>query len=337
MTLNPEYTFENLVVGSSNQFAYVSAKAVADNPGKVYNPLIIYGDVGLGKTHLLHAIGNEAYLRGKSVTYDTFEQFFNEMRRCINAKTMHLFRDRYRNTDLLLLDDIQFIANKDVLQEEFFNTFNDLKRMNKQIIVTSDRHPKDMFIEERIKNRLEGGLITEVTVPDLQTKKAIIRKKCERNRIVLDESMVSYIVTHVLDNVRVIEGILLSIHAYAVLMDEKVTLELVRHVVEETRAETLKSIELERIVDEVARYCNVKPSEMKSKKRNKEVVKARRIALFLARELTTMNMTILAKEFGLKDHASVSHAVAEVKKLLDEDKDFYEYIDTLRSRIKVKR
>jgi len=232
--LYAEYTFDSLVVGSSNQFAYAAAKAVAHNPGVLYNPIIIHGNVGLGKTHLLHAIGHDAHFADQKVTYNTFEQFFNELRKNIGANSMELFRDKYRDTDVLLLDDIQFIANKKVLQEEFFNIFNDLKRLRKQVVLTSDRHPKELMVEERIKNRLEGGLIVEVSSPDLETKKEIIRKKCKRNRMFFDETMVSYVATNVLDNVRIIEGILLKINAYSILMDEQVTLDLVKHVVEET-------------------------------------------------------------------------------------------------------
>ena len=233
--LYSDCTFDTLVVGSSNQFAYAASKSVAHNLGTLYNPMIIYGNVGLGKTHLLHSIGHEVLFNELKVTYDTFENFFNELRKDITANTMEFFRDKYRDTDLVLLDDIQFIANKTVLQEEFFNTFNDLKRLNKQVVLTSDRHPKELMVEERIKNRLEGGLIVEILVPDLETKKEIIRKKCKRNRIVFDEEMVSYIATNVVDNVRNIEGTILKIHAYSVLMEEKITLDFVKHVVNETK------------------------------------------------------------------------------------------------------
>ena len=336
MALYPDYTFDTLVVGNSNQFAYAASKAVAHNLGTLYNPMIIYGNVGLGKTHLLHSIGHEVYSSGLKVTYDTFENFFNELRKNITANTMEYFRDKYRDTNLLLLDDIQFIANKTVLQEEFFNTFNDLKRLNKQVVLTSDRHPKELIVEERIKNRLEGGLIVEILIPDLETKKEIIRKKCLRNRIKFDEDMVSYIATNVVDNVRNLEGIILKIHAYSVLMEEKITLEFVKNVVDETKSESDQEITLEKIIKEVSVYCNVKPSEMRSRSRAHAIVKARRIALYLARELTTISMIALAKEFSFKDHARVSHALKALRKLLNDDLDLNDYVDAIQSRIKSK-
>ena len=332
--LYADYTFDTLVVGSSNQFAYAASKAVAHNLGTLYNPMIIYGNVGLGKTHLLHSIGHEVYSSGLKVTYDTFENFFNELRKNITANTMEYFRDKYRDTDLLLLDDIQFIANKTVLQEEFFNTFNDLKRLNKQVVLTSDRHPKELIVEERIKNRLEGGLIVEILIPDLETKKEIIRKKCIRNRVIFDEDMVSYIATNVVDNVRNLEGIILKIHAYSVLMEEKITLEFVKHIVDETKSESDQEVTLEKIIKEVSAYCNVKPSEMKSRSRVQAIVKARRIALYLARELTSISMIALANEFNFKDHASVSHALKSLKKSLQDDPDLNDYIDAIQTRIK---
>lgn len=329
-----EYTFDTLVVGSSNQFAYAASKAVASNIGTLYNPMIIHGDVGLGKTHLLHAIGHEAAFADKKVTYNTFEHFFNELRKHLAAHTMEFFRDKYRDTDILLLDDIQFIANKKVLQEEFFNTFNDLKRLNKQVVLTSDRHPKELIVEERIRNRLEGGLIVEVSAPDMETKKAIIRKKCKRNRIVLDEAMVSYVASNVVDNVRIIEGILLKVHAYSVLMEEQITLDFVKHVVDETKVETEQVVTVEKVIANVSSYCNVKPSEMKSRSRSRAIVKTRRIALYLINELTTVSMTAMAKEFGMKDHASVSHAITATKKLIDKDQGFHDDVSAIRARIK---
>lgn len=332
--IHPEYTFKNLVVGSSNQFAYVASKAVSKNIGTAYNPLIIYGNVGLGKTHLLHAIGHESILDDKKIIYDTFEHFFNELRKNIKADSMEFFRDQYRDTDLLLLDDIQFVANKKVLQEEFFNTFNDLIRLNKQVVLTCDEHPKELKLEDRIKNRLEAGLIVEVSAPDIQTKKEIIRKKCTTNKIIFDEEMVSYLASNVLDNVRVIEGILLKVHAYSVLMDEVITLEFLKNVVNETKVEVEQIITFDEIINEVSSFCNVKPSDLKSKTRTRAVVKARRIALYLIRELTTTSMMILAQKFNLKDHTSVSHAIVAVKKMLDSDKDFYDYVDVIRNRIK---
>jgi chromosomal replication initiator protein len=334
--LNNEYTFENLVVGSSNQFAYAASKAVATRPGSLYNPLIIYGHVGLGKTHLLHAIGHTALYENLNVTYETFETFFIHLRRHITNNTMEHFRDKYRYCDLLLLDDIQFIANKPILQEEFFNTFNVIKQFGNQIVVTSDRHPKDLIVDDRIKNRLEGGLIVEVLAPDVTTKQEIIRKKCKRNRTFLDEDMVSYLASHVVDNVRIIEGVLLKIHAYSVLMEEGISLDLVKHVVDETKLETEEMISIEKIIAEVASYCNVKPSEMRSRLRSRTVVKARRIVFYLSRELTNISMSALASEFGMKDHASVSHAIKATKKLIDDDNDFRADVESIHTQIQSK-
>ena len=331
--INTEYSFKNLVVGSSNQFAYAASKAVTTSLGNMYNPLIIYGGVGLGKTHLLHAIAVDLLSKDCEIVYSTFENFFNEMRKHIQHHTMEEFKLKYRKCDILLLDDIQFLEGKKVGQEEFFNTFNDLKNAGRQIVVTSDVHPKDLQVENRIKNRFEGGLITEVLPPDLETKKKIIRKKVERNGMNICDDSINYIATNIIDNVRIIEGLLLKVHAYSVLMDEKVTLDFIKHVVEETKTEIETVIELKHIINTVANQCNVKPSEMKSRSRSSQIVKARRIALFLSRELTPTSMSDLAKEFNMKDHTSVSHAVAAARKLVSEKQDFMEETELIKTLI----
>ncbi len=332
--LYQEYKFSSLVVGSFNQFAYSVSKAIIDNPGILYNPLIIYGNVGLGKTHLLHSIGHEVKSDDKTVAYSTFEHFFNDLRRNITANTMDYFRDKYRQVDFLLMDDIQFIANKVVLQEEFFNTFNDLIRLNKQIVLTCDRHPKELLIEERVKNRLEGGLIVEVFTPDIDTKKEIIKKKSIRNRLPLNDSSIDYIASNVVDNVRIIEGILLKIHAYSVLMEENITLEFVKNIVDQTKSETEKVIDIEKIVSTVSGYFNIKSSEIKSKSRVKNIVRARKIILYLLNEYNLLSMSSMANMFNMKDHSSVSYSIASAKKLIKDDKSFENDLNSILVNVK---
>ncbi|WP_084274948.1 MULTISPECIES: chromosomal replication initiator protein DnaA [Nitratiruptor] len=333
--INPTYTFENFVVGSSNQFAYTAAHRVAEKPGEVYNPLYIYGGTGLGKTHLLHAIGNFNLKKSKTIIYATIEQFMNDFTYHLRQKTIENFREKYRKCDILLIDDIQFLSGKEGTQEEFFHTFNELHTDGKQIVLTSDQPPKKIAgLEERLKSRFEWGLIADIQPPELETKIAIIKKKCELNGIQLEDEIVNYLAANMDSNIREIEGIILKLNAYSTLVNQEITMELAKNVLNEQKREQQKEISLKEIVDVVANELNIKPSEIKSKSRNRQIVNARRIVIYLARNLTPNSMPSLAQFFGMKDHTSVSHAMKKVKELMEKDANFKVQIDELLHKIK---
>ncbi|NPA03692.1 MAG: chromosomal replication initiator protein DnaA [Epsilonproteobacteria bacterium] len=333
--INPTYTFENFVVGSSNEFAYTAALSTAKKPGKIYNPLFIYGGVGLGKTHLLHAIGNFNLKKEKSVIYATIEQFMNDFTYHLRNDSIEQFREKYRECDLLLIDDIQFLSGKERTQEEFFHTFNELHSENKQIVLTSDQHPKEIKgLEERLKSRFEWGLIAAIQRPELETKIAIIKKKCELNKIELEEEVIRYIAAYMDSNIRQIEGILIKLNAYSSLINQKVTLEFAKSILNDQQDEEEGSITLYEIAQVVSTELNVKLSELKSKSRNRQIVHARRIVIYLARTLTPNSMPALAQFFGMKDHTSVSHAMKKVKELINKDEKFKLQLEELTHKIK---
>ncbi len=333
--INPTYIFENFVVGSSNQFAYTASLSVAENPGKTYNPLFIYGGAGLGKTHLLHAIGNFVIKKNKTVIYATIEQFLNDFTCHLRNETLERFREKYRQCDILLIDDIQFLSGKERTQEEFFHTFNELHNDNKQIVLTSDQHPQKIVgLEERLKSRFEWGLIADIQLPELETKIAIIKKKCELDGIHLNDEIVNYIAANMDSNIREIEGVILKLNAYSSLVGQRIDLSLAKNVLLEMQKEQQKNISLKDIVDVVAAELNIKPSEIKSKARNRHIVNARRIVIYLARTLTPNSMPALAQFFGMKDHTSVSHAMKKVKEMIEKDTDFKLQIDELVHKIR---
>ncbi len=333
--LNPSYTFENFVVGSSNQFAYTASLSVAEKPGKLYNPLFIYGGVGLGKTHLLQAIGNYNLQREKSVIYITIEQFMNDFTYHLRNQTMDRFREKYRKCDLLLIDDVQFLSRKEQTQEEFFHTFNELHNNSKQIVLTSDKHPKKIAgLEERLKSRFEWGLIADIQPPELETKIAIIKKKCELDGIYLDNETINYLATNLDDNIREIEGIIIKLNAYASLMNQKITLEFAKSVLKEQKKEQEKNITIDDIIKVVSNELNIKPSEIKSRSRSRKIVNARRIVIYLARNLTPNSMPSLAQYFGMKDHTSVSHAMKRINEILQKDENFKVQIEEFINKIK---
>ena len=334
--LIPEYTFESFIIGPSNQFAYSAAKTVAENPGKSYNPLFIYGGVGLGKTHLIHALGN--YLKDKlKVIYITSEQFMNEFREHLRNRTMDKFHEKYRNCDCLLIDDVQFFSQKEQTQEEFFHTFNELYNQKKQICLTSDRPPKKLHdLVDRLRNRFEAGLIADIQPPELETKIDIIRKKCEINGISLPDDVIEFIATKLDSNIREIEGMIVKLHAFAKLTGvNKITPDFANQALKEHTKDKKKNITLENIIELIAREFNVKPSEITSKSRNKNIVAARRTAIYLAREFTKESTPLIAKYFGLKDHSAVSHAIKVFNKKLSEDNDFRIRIEELKNKISV--
>jgi len=332
--LNPSYTFDSFVVGSSNQFAYTAAQRVAEKPGELYNPLFIYGGAGLGKTHLLHAIGNFNLLRDKQVIFTSLEQFMNQFTHHLRNHTMDRFRDKYRNCDILLLDDIQFLSRKEETQKELFHTFNELHGAGKQIVMTSDQHPKKIAgLEERLRSRFEWGLIVDIQPPELETKIAIIKKKCELNGIHLDNDIVNFIAANMGNNIREIEGIIIQLNAFANMMNQNITLEFAKNVIKNQLKERTENITIDDIVKVVSKELNVKPSEIKSKSRSKNIVAARRIVIYLARSLTPNSMPSLAQYFGMKDHTAVSHAMKKINQLIDSDETFKAKIEELSHKI----
>ncbi|MFT7859745.1 MAG: chromosomal replication initiator protein DnaA [Sulfurimonas sp.] len=332
--LNPSYSFDNFMVGGSNQFAFAAIKSVSENPGKVYNPVFIYGGVGLGKTHLMQAAGNVFQNSGKVVIYATVEQFLNDFIRHVKNKTMDRFQEKYRQCDVLLIDDIQFLSNKDGIQEEFFHTFEAIKGAGKQIILTADKHPKKIGgLEARLQSRFEWGLVADIQPPELETKIAIIKKKCEINKVKLSDEIVNYIATVIESNVREIEGILSKLHAYSQLMHVDIDLEFTKNVLKDQIKENRQNLTMDAITNVVAKDLNIKPSEIRSKGRSKNIVYARRISIYICRELTQSTMPQLAQYFGMKDHTAISHTIKKINELIEKDEDFKVKIDELINKL----
>lgn len=332
--LNPSHSFSNFMVGGSNQFAYAAVKSVSENAGRVYNPLFLYGGVGLGKTHLMQSAGNVYQNEGKVVIYTTVEQFLNDFTRSIRNNTMERFREKYRKCDVLLIDDIQFLSNKEGIQEEFFHTFEALKGVGKQIILTADKHPKKIGgLEARLQSRFEHGLVADIQPPELETKIAIIEKKCEINKVVLSKDIVNYIATVIDSNVREIEGILSKLHAYSQLMHVDIDLEFTKNVLKDQMAEKCENLTMDNITEVVAKDLNIKPSEIRSKGRSKNIVYARRISIYICRELTQNTMPQLAQYFGMKDHTAISHTIKKINQLIKDDEDFKVKIDELSNKL----
>ncbi|QKF80520.1 chromosomal replication initiator protein DnaA [Halarcobacter ebronensis] len=332
--LNPSYTFDSFVVGSSNQMAYNASVAVSEKPGILYNPLFIYGGTGLGKTHLLQSIGNDAIEKGKTVIYVTIEQFMNDFTFSIKNKNMEHFRSKYRKCDVLLIDDIQFLSGKEQTQEEFFHTFNELHNAKKQIVMTSDRLPSQIAgLVDRLKSRFEWGLTADIQIPGLETKIAIIEKKSELNGIHLSREIVNYIATNLDNSIREIEGVLIKLNASASLLNQEINLELAQNLLKEQIKEKKENIKLPDIISLVANELNIKPSDIKSKKRTATVANARRIVIYLARELTHNSMPDIAKFLGMKDHSSISKNIQKTNELMETDENFKLIIQNLKNKI----
>ena len=335
--LNPSYTFDSFVVGSSNQYAYTAAKSIAEKPGLMYNPVFIYGPTGLGKTHLIHAIGNYSQANDKVVIYATIEQFMNDFTYNLRNQSMERFREKYRSCDILLIDDAQFLSNKIQTQEEFFHTFNELHSAGKQIILTSDKPPKSINgLEERLQSRFEWGLIADIGLPELETKIAIIKKKCELDGIDLNSDIINYIATNMGDNIREIESAIINLNAYASLMRQEITFEFAKSVMKEQIKEKRENITLEDIIAVISKELNIKPSEIKSKKRSKNIVEARRIGIYLARTLTPNSMPALASFFSMKDHTAVSHNMKKINELIETNETFKLRVDELKNKVLTK-
>ena len=336
--LNPRYTFDSFVVGSSNQFAQAACQAVAELPSRAYNPLFIYGGVGLGKTHLLHAVGHQSakLFPGLTVVYLSSERFTNELINAIRYDRTAEFRGRYRTIDLLLIDDIQFISGKERTQEEFFHTFNDLYESRKQIIVSSDCPPKDIpEIEERLRSRFEWGLIADVQPPDLETRVAILKKKAGVDRIILPDDVAYLIAGRVKSNIRELEGSLTRMIAFCALTGREMNVDLAQEVLANLWGEEEKIITIEQVQRKVCDLFGVKPSDLKAKSRTKSVAFPRQVAMYLARHLTHASLAEVGRAFGGKDHTTVLHAVTKIHALLQEDPKLRKTIDTLIQSIQI--
>ena len=332
---NPKYTFKSFVVGASNQFAHAASLAVAEAPARAYNPLFIYGGVGLGKTHLLHSIGNYVAERGDlRIAYVTTEQFTNEVINSIRYDKMVELRRRYRNVDMLLIDDIQFLAGKERTQEEFFHTFNSLYEAHKQIVLSSDRFPKEMpSMEERLRSRFEWGLIADLQQPDVETRIAILRKKSEDEGIAIGEDVVQLLATNLKSNIREIEGALIRLGAYSSLTGQTINAEMAKNVLRDLLGGKRKVIMTEDIQEVVANRFHLKVSDLKSKRRTKTLVHPRQIAMYLCRELTDASFPEIGRDFGGKDHTTIIHACKQVQKSLETNTSLQTMIDGITKEI----
>jgi chromosomal replication initiator protein len=335
LSLNPKYTFKSFVVGASNQFAHAACRAVADAPAKAYNPLFIYGGVGLGKTHLLNAIGNHvAEQPDMRIAYVTTEQFTNEVINCIRYDRMIELRKRYRNIDMLLVDDVQFLAGKERTQEEFFHTFNTLYEAHKQIVLSSDRFPKDMpDMEERLRSRFEWGLIADLQPPDVETRIAILRKKSEDEGIRMPDDVVQFLAVNMKNNIRELEGSLVRLGAYSSLTGQTITMDMAKNVLRDIIGEKKKIIAMDDIEEAVAARFHVKIADLKSRRRSKTLVYPRQIAMHLCRELTNASFPEIGRQFGGKDHTTIIHACKQIAKALEKDNTLKATLESLKAQI----
>ena len=338
LRLDPDFTFDAFVIGESNSFAHAAARAVAENPGRAYNPLFVYGESGLGKTHLLHAIGN--YVRQnfphRHVRYVTTETFMNEFVDAIRTNTTIAFKRRYRESDVLLIDDIQFIESKEGLQEEFFHTFNDLTGARKQVVITSDRPPKDIpTLEDRLRSRFAAGLLTDVQPPQLETRLAILRRKAENDPMEIPSEVLELIATHVKDNIRELEGALTRVVAYASLNRQPITLELAEQLlIDIISGDQPRQITPKTILDATAETFGFSVDDLCGQSRRRPLVIARQVGMYVFRDITDFSYPAIAKEFGGRDHTTVIHAVSKIEGLMKERRQIYDQVTGLIQRIK---
>ena len=321
--LNPNYSFDTFVVGDNNRFAHAAALLVADSPGTTYNPLYIYGGVGLGKTHLMHAIGNEVAKRHKDykILYVTSENFMNEfINSLIKDSGMENFRNKYRNIDLLLIDDIQFIAGKDRLQEEFFNTFNDLREHGKQIIISSDKLPRDIpLLEDRLKSRFEWGILADIAMADYEVRLAILRKKAEEKHAIIDDDILKNIAAKIDSNIRELEGVFNKIVAQASLTHTPVSFEMAEKAINDIIRQNSSVISIEYIQDVICSYFDITMKDLKSSQRSNNITFPRQIGMYLCRILTNESFPKVGEAFGKRDHTTVMHAFKKIEKDIKED------------------
>ncbi|WP_096438038.1 chromosomal replication initiator protein DnaA [Alteribacter populi] len=336
--LNPKYTFDTFVIGSGNRFAHAASLAVAEAPAKAYNPLFIYGGVGLGKTHLMHAIGHYVidHNPNAKVVYLSSEKFTNEFINSIRDNKAVNFRNKYRNVDVLLIDDIQFLAGKEQTQEEFFHTFNALHEERKQIVISSDRPPKEIpTLEDRLRSRFEWGLITDITPPDLETRIAILRKKAKAENLDIPNEVMLYIANQIDTNIRELEGALIRVVAYSSLINQDMNADLaavaLKDIIPNSKPKTIRIQDVQKIV---ADTFQVKVEEMKAKKRTKTVAFPRQIAMYLSRELTDSSLPKIGSEFGGRDHTTVIHAHEKISRLLSSDHELQKQVQEITEQLK---
>jgi chromosomal replication initiator protein len=337
--LNPKYTFDTFVIGNSNRFAHAASLAVAESPAKAYNPLFIYGGVGLGKTHLMHAIGH--YILDNNpklkVVYVSSEKFTNELINSIKDDKNVMFRNRYRNVDILLIDDIQFIAGKERTQEEFFHTFNDLYEANKQIIISSDRPPKEIpTLEDRLRSRFEWGLIADIQPPDYETRIAILKKKADVENLNISNDVMLYIANRIQSNIRELEGALIRVVAYSSLTNREISVDLANEALKDIISNKTKQITIGLIQDVVASYFNLRTEDFKSKRRTRNVSYPRQIAMYLARKLTDLSLPKIGDEFGGRDHTTVIHAFDKITNDLAMDEGLRDTLHEINKKLSQK-
>ncbi len=335
-TLNPKYTFETFVVGDNNKFAHAAALAVGNEPANSYNPLFLYGGVGLGKTHLMHAIGNRILENNRNcnVLYVTSEKFTNQLINAIKDNKNEIFRNKYRTIDVLLIDDIQFIAGKERIQEEFFHTFNSLYEERKQIIISSDKPPRDIpFLEDRLKSRFEWGLLADISCPDYETRFAILRKKAQDESVVIDDYILSNIANKIDSNIRELEGVFNKVVARASLTHSPITIELAEKIINEFKYESEKVISCDFIKETVAKYFSINKDDLSSNKRSNDIAFPRQIAMYLCREIANMSYPQIGADFGGRDHSTVMHGCKKIEKEIKEKNNTKLIVDSVKNII----
>lgn len=335
-TLNPKYTFETFVVGDNNKFAHAAALAVGNEPANSYNPLFLYGGVGLGKTHLMHAIGNRILENNRNcnVLYVTSEKFTNQLINAIKDNKNEIFRNRYRTIDVLLIDDIQFIAGKERIQEEFFHTFNSLYEERKQIIISSDKPPRDIpFLEDRLKSRFEWGLLADISCPDYETRFAILRKKAQDENVVIDDYILSNIANKIDSNIRELEGVFNKVVARASLTHSPITIELAEKIINEFKYESEKVISCDFIKETVAKYFSINKDDLSGNKRSNDIAFPRQIAMYLCREIANMSYPQIGVDFGGRDHSTVMHGCKKIEKEIKEKNNTKLIVDSVKNII----
>ncbi len=335
--LNPRYSFDTFVVGPSNQFAEAASRAVAEAPSRSYNPLFIYGGVGLGKTHLMHAIGHYVlnHHRNSRLTYISSERFMNEMINAVKNDRIFEFRERYRSVDVLLVDDIQFLAGKEGTQTEFFHTFNSLFDAQKQLIISSDCPPREIpSLEERLRSRFEWGLIADIQPPDLETKVAILKKKAEAESVPLPDNVALYIAGKIKSNIRELEGSLIRLIAYASLKGQDVTLGLAQEVLKNVLDHDEKAVTIEVIQKYIADYYRLKPNDLKQRNNSKSISRPRQIAMYLCKTLTNASLPEIGRSFGGKHHSTVIHSIRMVERMKQSDADFNNLINSFSESLR---
>jgi len=337
--LVPKYTFQNFVVGASNQFAHAACVAVANQPGEHYNPLFIYGGVGLGKTHLVNAIGHQSAQRsGLKVVYLSSESFMNELIGSLRRDKMDEFKKKFRNVDILILDDVQFIAGKERTQEEFFHTFNSLYESHKQIVITSDKFPKEIpGIEDRLRNRFEWGLIADIQPPDMETRVAILQKKAENEGVQLPHDVAFFLASNIDSNVRELEGSLTRLGAFSSLTKATITVELAKDVLKNTLKNAQQEITVENIQKTICDYFNLKIGDLKAKRRTQNIALPRQVAMYLCRKYTETSFPAIGDKFGGRDHSTVIHASKTIERKIKEDPHMQTTIEKLERNLNIRK